>query len=292
MLNLFARLKSFDVYRKVPKDYTQASIPGGVVSVICFIIVVVLFLSEFQDFLRVKTKSEMFVDVPHSSDALRININITLPELSCEILSLDAQDAMGKHVVDVTANVKKTRSGGGCNVKGFVEVARVPGNFHLSSHGKAATTMLNLEHHIHELSFGEANIIQTKKDEGIQGAFHPLDGTHRISSDLTTNYEYYIRVVPTTLQRMDGDFLHSYQFTVNANSWGARTSIGTFAYVPSVYFRYDFSPITVKYTQYRRGFLHFVVQVCAIIGGVFTVAGLFASVSTRLVDKINLGKAE
>jgi len=30
--------------------------------------------------------------------------------------------------------------------------------------------------------------------------------------------------------------------------------------------------MTVKYTKEREAFLHFIVQVCAIIGGVFTIA--------------------
>jgi Endoplasmic reticulum vesicle transporter len=34
------------------------------------------------------------------------------------------------------------------------------------------------------------------------------------------------------------------------------------------------SPVTVKFTQYEQSFLHFLVQLCAIIGGVFTIAGI------------------
>lgn len=30
----------------------------------------------------------------------------------------------------------------------------------------------------------------------------------------------------------------------------------------------------MKFTQYRENFLHFLVQICAIVGGVFTVAGI------------------
>ena len=33
--------------------------------------------------------------------------------------------------------------------------------------------------------------------------------------------------------------------------------------------------MTVKYTKERETFLHFMVQICAIIGGVFTIAYMF-----------------
>jgi len=39
----------------------------------------------------------------------------------------------------------------------------VAGNFHISSHGKSYSTSLNLEHIIHEMSFGDANTILEKK---------------------------------------------------------------------------------------------------------------------------------
>jgi hypothetical protein len=45
----------------------------------------------------------------------------------------------------------------------------------------------------------------------------------------------------------------------------------------AIYFRYDLSPITVKWTRASRSFSHFLVQLCAIVGGVFTVFSLFHS---------------
>jgi hypothetical protein len=57
---------------------------------------------------------------------------------------------------------------------------------------------------------------------------------------------------------------------------------------------YELSPIMVKFTESRNSFAHFLTGVCAIIGGVFTVAGIFDSFiyhSMRsLGKKIELGK--
>jgi len=61
--------------------------------------------------------------------------------------------------------------------------------------------------------------------------------------------------------------------------------------LPAIYFRYDLSPVFVTITQENKSFLHFLVQVCAIIGGVFTVAGIIDSVLHKSVQTI-LKKAE
>ena len=44
--------------------------------------------------------------------------------------------------------------------------------------------------------------------------------------------------------------------------------------LPGVFFIYDISPIMVKYTEKWTSFGHFLTSTCAIVGGVFTVAGL------------------
>jgi hypothetical protein len=61
----------------------------------------------------------------------------------------------------------------------------------------------------------------------------------------------------------------------------------------SFYFRYDLNPITVKYHETRPPLYHFLTTVCAIVGGTFTVAGIFDSVifsATEIFKKFELGK--
>lgn len=66
--------------------------------------------------------------------------------------------------------------------------------------------------------------------------------------------------------------------------------------LPAIYFRFDLSPITVKYWQYKEDFVHFFVQICAIIGGVFAMTGLLDSVIHKgmliLVKSLNTDSIE
>ena len=51
----------------------------------------------------------------------------------------------------------------------------------------------------------------------------------------------------------------------------------------------------VKYAEYRKPFTHFLTDFCAIVGGVFTVAGIIDgmlySAVKKLAKKTELGKA-
>jgi len=54
------------------------------------------------------------------------------------------------------------------------------------------------------------------------------------------------------------------------------------------------SPVTVKTQQYKENFYYFLIQICAIIGGVFTITGIIdalvhESVSV-ILKKANMGK--
>jgi len=324
-MSFLSKLKSFDVYRDIPKDLTEQTLTGATVSVICSIAIAWLFLSEFLSYLAVQRTSEMFVDVTKDSGhaMIQINMNISVPKLPCAVVSVDAQDVMGSHVVDVGGELHKTRLtpdgaekrdpngklvppdtadykeqiGEGCRIHGDMIVKKVPGNFHLSAHAHSnllsvffGDKSMNVTHIVHDLSFGdqthhlaeveEANTNPLKNSLKIAGA-DPSDPNAGVS------YEYYIKIVPTIFQRLSGEQYESYQFVANSNEVGGRYRL------PAIYFRYDLSPITVKFVETRKAFSHFLVQICAIVGGVFTVLGLVNSIlhtTLRKVLKANMNK--
>lgn len=43
--------------------------------------------------------------------------------------------------------------------------------------------------------------------------------------------------------------------------------------MPSVWFAYDISPISVTITETRKSFAHLLTRLCAVVGGVFAVTG-------------------
>jgi len=204
---------------------------------------------------------------------------------------------------DVDRIRKMINSGEGCRVAGYVKVNRVPGNVHLSTYSHSylfgslyqESRNINISHTVNHLSFGvDTDISFVKKNCKNTGVVSPLDGVEHAVHERkegkgteTAIFEYYTKVVPTTYRSLDAPPVNVYQFTAHSNKIVNQQ-------MPSLYIRYDFSPVTVRYTEKREATSHFLVQICAVIGGIFTIAGLLDSVLHKgivvLAKKAQIGK--
>ena len=61
--------------------------------------------------------------------------------------------------------------------------------------------------------------------------------------------------------------------------------------MPILYFKYDLSPITIEYKHTKMSFLTFLINIFAILGGVFTIAGIIDAIIHKSV-LVLLRKAE
>ncbi|XP_049635251.1 endoplasmic reticulum-Golgi intermediate compartment protein 3 isoform X1 [Suncus etruscus] len=189
----------------------------------------------------------------------------------------------------------------GCQVYGFLEVNKVAGNFHFAP-GKSfqqshvhvhaveihdlqsfGLDNINMTHYIRHLSFGE----------DYPGIVNPLDRTNVTAPQASMMFQYFVKVVPTVYMKVDGEVLRTNQFSVTRHEKVANGLMGDQG-LPGVFVLYELSPMMVKLTEKHRSFTHFLTGVCAIIGGMFTVAGLIDSLiyhSARAIQKkIDLGK--
>jgi hypothetical protein len=66
-------------------------------------------MTEVGKYLSVETKSDMLVDISHHDDRLNINVDIVFPKMPCDVLSLDVQDVMGTHIVDISGSLFKKK---------------------------------------------------------------------------------------------------------------------------------------------------------------------------------------
>jgi len=313
-------------------------------------------------------------------EKLRINMDVTFPDLPCGYVSVDAMDVSGEHQLDVEHNIFKKRlapdgkplgiekgeleaittpevatpvpgecgscygseqeagqccntcaevresyrkkgwafaypesieqcaregfsenlekqRGEGCQIYGHILVNKVAGNFHFAP-GKSfqshhmhvhdlqpfKMSSFNISHHINRISFGKE----------FPGVINPLDGVEKVSfSDASAMYQYFVKIVPTIYESLDGTVINTNQFSVTEHT--RMLPVGDKSGLPGLFVMYDLSPIMVKFTERTKSFAHFLTGVCAIIGGVFTVAGLIDSLiynSLRTIGKkMELGKA-
>ena len=82
---MFSGLRDFDFYRKIPKDLTEASTPGVVLSVVSLLFMLALFLLELTSFLSPDFATNMILD-PNTDQRLRINFNITVLDMVIHII--------------------------------------------------------------------------------------------------------------------------------------------------------------------------------------------------------------
>ena len=58
---------------------------------------------------------------------------------------------------------------------------------------------------------------------------------------------------------------------------------------PAVYFIYDISPLMVRAKEWKQSFSHYWTQLCAILGGMYVVAGQAHRVLRILYDRCRFG---
>jgi len=189
------------------------------------------------------------------------------------------------------------QNGEGCQVYGFILVNKVAGNFHFAP-GKSFQRhhmhvhdlqpfkgSFNLSHTINRLSFGN----------DFPGIRNPLDEVTKTELVGAGMFQYFIKVVPTIYEGLNGNRIATNQYSVTEHYRLLQAKKGEDPTgLPGLFFMYDLSPIMMKVGERGKTFSSFLTSVCAIVGGVFTVAGIFDSfiyhTSKNLKKKIDLGK--
>ncbi|KDN53212.1 DUF1692-domain-containing protein [Tilletiaria anomala UBC 951] len=240
--------------------------------------------------------------------------------------SFSKPDGIEQCVAEHWSEKIKEQNKEGCNVAGLVHVNKVVGNFHLSPGRAFQANSVHIhdlvpylagtgaEHHdfghiINKFGFGSEEEFHMSKDKqrpednGIKkklGVVDPLNGVHAHTEKSQFMFQYFVKVVGTEYQKLDGQMLKTHQYSVtqyerdldpgaNANAaaeQGRKMGSGHqkapephqtqhgFVGVPGVFFNYEISALKTVHTESRQTLAHFLTNTCAIVGGILTVAGL------------------
>jgi hypothetical protein len=189
----------------------------------------------------------------------------------------------------------------GCGLSGFVLVKKVPGTLHMLAKSPGHSFdhgAMNLSHSVHAFTFGAAP--SPRKAKAL-AAMHPrgltadwadkLAGQTFASHNAAATFEHYAQVVLTTVEparhAAAGRF-DAYEYVAHSHTYSAAGGAS-----PSAKFSYDMSPIQIVVTEAPRAWYRFVTSMCAVVGGVFTVAGIVDGLihsGRRALKKVELGK--
>ena len=106
--NFWATLKRFDAYAKPMDDFRIRTRSGGILTVLSGLVMIILFASEFRDYLQPQMKEELFVDTSRTGK-LKINVDVIFSRISCDFLGIDAMDISGEQHIDIEHNIYKRR---------------------------------------------------------------------------------------------------------------------------------------------------------------------------------------
>lgn len=174
-----------------------------------------------------------------------------------------------------------------CRIHGHLEINKVAGNFHITvgkaiphprGHAHLAALVshdsYNFSHRIDHMSFGEL----------MPGIINPLDGTEKIAEESNQMYQYFITIVPTKLhtRKVYGD---THQFSVTERERVINHATGSHG-VSGIFMKYDISSLMVTVTEDHMPLWKFLVQLCGIIGGIFTTTGMIHGLAEFFVDLV------
>ena len=164
----------------------------------------------------------------------------------------------------------------GCMIFGYIDVSRAPGTLHIAPHSARHSfdfSAVNTSHFIDHLSFGlELNSRERSRlPPGVTAQLASLDGASFTSLLAHETKEHHVNIMPTSYARGrgggGGERIETYQFTATSHGRTRDT-------LPSLVVSYDVSPIHAEIIEEAEPLSSFLVSLCAIVGGAFSVFGI------------------
>ena len=74
-------IRGMDFYRKVPREFSEGTLGGSIISILSALLMLYLFLSELGKYSTSSFETKVVVDRSVDGELLRINFNLSFPAL-------------------------------------------------------------------------------------------------------------------------------------------------------------------------------------------------------------------
>ena len=183
----------------------------------------------------------------------------------------------------------------GCIIDGSFRVNRVPGAFYVTPHSMGHNLnpdVINMTHTVKHLSFGKhvpgrpsyvpRNLRRVWKrvPKDLGGRFAAGDEATFYSEEPNTVHEHYLKIVSRTFEPLEGQAVQLYEYTFNSNRFRLNPPLAAdgdpdqHVDGPMIKLSYDVSPMSVVLKEVKKPLLDWILGMCALLGGVYTCAGL------------------
>jgi len=139
----------------------------------------------------------------------------------------------------------------------------------------------NFSHTITRLGFGDP----------YPGLVHVLDGRSKTQMHDTgaSRFQYDLHLIPTKYRYLSGQEASSHQYSVTefAKKITYAGEDEHNALTSGIYMNYDVTPFTVKVTEWKKSWTHFITECCAILGGIFAFSGMLDTFAYRITKNFS-----
>jgi len=127
-------VQRFDFHAKLADEATQQTLLGGVVTILSFVVVVYLLLSEILIYNSSEVVMRMLADTTIGMESIRIEFDVEFPEVRCEKISFMQEVTRGAVHIHEPEFVKKEEihdehGASGCWLHGYTVTDKAAGNF-------------------------------------------------------------------------------------------------------------------------------------------------------------------
>jgi hypothetical protein len=189
----------------------------------------------------------------------------------------------------------RERMGEGCRVTGTAKLNRINGNLHFAPGASFSAPQrhvhdvslysqdgdFSFKHKINHFSFGPS--VNSLYAASVDVSSNPLDGVQATEGGKEYLYSYYLKVVPTRFEYLDGKILETYQFSSTYHDRplsGGRdddhpNTLHARGGIPGLFFNFEMSALKViNREDYQTTWPGFLLNVISAIGGVLTVGAV------------------
>lgn len=332
-------IKSFDLFQKiiVESEY-KSSFIGSIFSI--FVILLLIFLITKETILYYTpliVKDSIVQNKYNTNQAshFKFHLKVKFYDAPCTIISLDLENLLGTHKMNLRENVKffrysnknelikddfspyqlnlleeSLRNQEYCFVDAHLDLHRSIGDVHFSFHkfrevyeeiktrndNKGIFRRLNMSHKISIISLLDDQLIKKIKDNfGSSNSPDLIEFLNKYDNKeynfpnfykeqqdknniVNSNYEYFMILVPHIFyNEYTKETIFTYLYSMTYKEKELKQDDEE---MPLLLINYDFSPITMKFTLVKKSFLHFLTNICAIIGGIYVFFKLMHNILT------------
>jgi len=221
--------------------------------------------------IRLHTRSEKQFQSYKKDEANDVEGDYEISDLTSFIISA----AKATHHENVWIPERQAE---GCHLKGLLRLPRVPGHLQFSRRGKGHSVgWADLSHSIKSYTFLDPEDDVSVGTTGLET--NPLDGKAFKAENKKTAFSHHATIVQTTLDQKYYGMRYVYQMSILS----VQSTI-TEKKKLSVRFGHDMFPMALQYVRTSQTFGHFIMRICAIIGGLYSVFYRFFEATAQKVD--------